>query len=139
MESYKFTFEDKSYELGEGNFDGFINDEEKPVEGINEEDIINLLNGSEEVDFGVEYYEEKCPDCPEDKERKSRFSKFLEYHFYIFTLKGKHVISTISKEYENLSFKKLLKQGRVDGSYIVSVIVCVDCGSYTIELSQCEV
>lgn len=139
MESYKFTFEDKSYELGEGNFGGFINDEEKPVEGINEEEIITLLNGSEEVDFGVEYYEETCPDCPEGKERKSRFSKFLEYHFYIFTLKGKYVISTISKEYANLSFKKLLKQGRVDDSYIVSVIICVDCETYTIELSQCEV
>lgn len=139
MEGYKFTHDDKSYELKEDNFLGFANDEEKPVEGIDEEEILRLLNQAEEVIFDAEYYEEPCDHCKGGKAERSRYYKFLEYHFYIFTLGGKYVISSISKEYENLNFKKLLKQKRADNSYIVSVIVCKECGTYSIELSECEV
>lgn len=139
MEVYKFTFNDKTYELGEENFNGFINDEEKPVEGIDEKMILELIGQAEEVSFDTEYYDERCENCNSETQGRKKNFRFLEYHFYVFTLGGKYVISSISKEYEGLSFNKLLKQKRADNSYIVSIIVCTECGSYTIEIQQCEV
>jgi hypothetical protein len=139
MRMYKFVFNEKEYELREDNCDYFANDEEHPVSGIELEDILQLLNESEEVDFDIEHYAQHCENCMSGKEERSKSFKFLEYHFYIFTKKGGYVISTISKEYVDMTFNRLLKQGKVDNSYIVSVIVCEKCGSYSVEIEQCEV
>lgn len=141
MENYKFVFNDKTYELGIDEGNCLINDEEYPVVGIECSDILELLNQQEEVNFDIEHYEQPCQNCHAGvgTEEKIRYFKFLEYHFYIFTKESKYIISSISKEYQNTSFNRLLKRGKVDNSYYVSVMVCVNCGDYSIEIEQCDV
>lgn len=139
MEKYKFKFGDNEYELGEANCDYFLIDEENPITGINREDVLTLLSQSDEVDFDTEYYDQPCHSCFYGKEEKARTFKFLEYHFYVFAKNNKYIISTISKEYLDTSFNKLLKRKMVDNSYIVSIMVCSNCGNYSIEIEECEV
>lgn len=134
---YKFIFNDKEYELKEENCECFINDEEKAVNGFEISDVIELLNGVKEVNFDLEYYGEPCENCYDGEKQKSY--KYLEYHFYIFTKDSDYITSSISSEYENTSFNKLLKEKKVDNSYIVNVIVCEDCGDYSIEVEECGV
>jgi hypothetical protein len=139
MSNYKFVFKDKEYELGEDNFQFMQNDEETPVEGVEREDILNLLQGSSEVDFDMAYYDKACESCRAGREEKAKVFKFLEYHFFIFTKEGRYVVSNISKEYEGTSFTRLEREGKVDNSYIVSIVVCENCGEYSIDIEQCEV
>lgn len=139
MTEYKFTYEDMEYILNEKNCSELINDEEKPVKGITVENILSMLKESESTDFDIEYYQEACPECLAGVKEKQKFFGFLEYHFYIFTKKGEYVISDISKEYKGLSFNKLSRQGKVDDSYIVSIIICEKCQDYIIQIENCLV
>lgn len=139
MSEYKFNYEDKEYTLNKDNCSDLINDEEKPVKGITIENIIQILNSAENVDFDIEYYQEACPECLAGVKEKQKFFGFLEYHFYIFTKNGDYIISDIDKEYEGLSFNKLSRQGKVDDSYIVSIIVCENCQDYIIQIENCIV
>lgn len=139
MTEYKFTYEDMEYILNEKNCSELINDEEKPVKGITVENILSMLKESENTDFDIEYYQEACPECLAGVKEKQKFFGFLEYHFYIFTKKGEYVISDISKEYKGLSFNKLSRQGKVDDSYIVSIIICEKCQDYIIQIENCLV
>jgi hypothetical protein len=136
---YKFIYNEKEYTLNMDNLDSFANDEEVPVEGIDEEQLLELMSGSDSVEFDVEYFGAPCPCCDYEKAEKPKAFKFLEYRFYIYTKEGKYVISSISKEYENTSYNKLTKAGKVDNSYVVSVIVCIGCGKYVMEIEQCEI
>lgn len=139
MSSYKFNYEDKEYLLNEENCSELINDEEKIVSGISIDNILDMINNAEDIDFDVEYYQEACPACLAGVKEKQKFFPFLEYHFYIFTKDGKYVISDICKEYKGLSFNKLSRQGKVDDSYIVSIIVCKSCNDYIIQIENCIV
>ncbi|GAA0182274.1 DUF3785 domain-containing protein [Clostridium sediminicola] len=134
---YKFVFNDKEYELKEENCECFINDEENPVNGFELSDAMELLNGAKNINFDLEYFGEPCENCYEGKKEKTY--KYLEYHFYIFSKEGTYVTSSISSEYENTSFNKLLKAEKVDNSYIVSIIVCENCGEFSIEIEECGV
>ena len=139
MSEYKFTYEDTEYVLNANNCSELINDEEKPVKGINVDSILNMLNEADDVDFDIEYYQEACPECLAGVKEKQKFFGFLEYHFYILTKKGECVISDISKEYKGLSFNKLSRQGKVDDSYIVSIIICEKCQDYIIQIENCVI
>lgn len=139
MSEYKFTYEDTEYILNANNCSELINDEEKPVKGINVDSILNMLNGADDVDFDIEYYQEACPKCLAGVKEKQKFFGFLEYHFYILTKKGEYIISDISKEYKGLSFNKLSRQGKVDDSYIVSIIICEKCQDYIIQIENCVI
>lgn len=139
MEDHKFTYEGKEYVLNENNLDYFFIDEEHPVEGIDEELVMSLLHQRDDVDFSLEYYSNACENCEAGKGDKARLFKFLEYHFYIFTKNGEYVTSSISNDYQNTSFNKLLRAKKADNSYIVSIAVCVSCGKYSIEIEECEV
>ncbi len=139
MSMYKFNFNEKEYELKKDNCSGLVNDEEKPIKGIDLEEIINLLNQGNDIEFDLEYYQEACPECLKGVKEKQKFFGFLEYHFYIFTKDGKYVISDISSEYEGLSFNKLSRANKVDDSYIVSVIICENCGDYIVQIENCIV
>lgn len=139
MDNYKFVFNEKNYELKLDNCDELLNDEEYPVTGIDNSKILTLLNQGKEVNFDKEYYEEICPKCKAGKLEKAKYYRFLEYHFYIFTKDGEYVISSISEEYENTSYNRLLKKGKADNSYIVNIIVCEVCGNYFVEIENCEV
>ncbi|MFT9493561.1 DUF3785 family protein [Anaerosolibacter sp.] len=139
MESYRFIFDGKEYELGIDPNGELINDEEHPVSGIEISDVLALLNQGKEVQFDIAHYDQPCPNCLAGKAEKEKYFKFLEYHFYIYTKNGQYVTSNISKDTEDISFNKLLKKGKVDNSYIVSVVVCVSCGDYSIEIEQCDI
>jgi hypothetical protein len=139
VENYKFIFDGREYELGIDPDDELINDEENPVMGISISDVLGLLHQGEEIHFDIAHYGQPCTNCLAGKVEKEKFFKFLEDHFYIYTKNGQYVTSSISKDTEGTSFNKLLKEGRVDNSYIVSVIVCACCGAYSIEIEQCDV
>lgn len=139
MSSYKFNYEEKEYLLTTESCSDIINDEEKPVKGIKEKHILEILNSANSVDFDIQYYQEACPKCLAGVKEKQKFFGFLEYHFYIFTKKGEYVISNICKEYEGLSFNKLSRANKVDDSYIVSIIVCENCEDYIIQIENCIV
>jgi hypothetical protein len=139
MEEFKFTFNDKVYELNEKNCNYLSNAEEKPVIGVGIADILELLNQHEAIKFDLEYYDMPCENCKAGVEEKAKYFKFLEYHFFILTKNERYVVSTISKEYEATSFNKLLKKGLIDDSFIVSLTVCENCGDYSIEIEPCEV
>ena len=137
---FKFTFDEKEYILNDDNFDELINDDEKPVENINMEMIIKLLNdSSEEIIFDESFYIGACPKCLVGIKEKEKFFPFLEYHFYIYTKDGKYVISTIDKDYKGKSYNKLSRANLVDDSYIVSIIICKHCNDYIIQIENCEV
>lgn len=136
---YKFIFEGKEYNLNEDNIDYFMNDDINPIEDINKEKIIEMLNNSDKVDFSKSYFDLPCSNCMEGTEEKKKFYDFLGYNFYLYTKEGNLVISTIDKEYEGLSFNRLQRSGKIDGSYIVTINVCKHCGSYSIEIEEFEV
>ena len=48
-------------------------------------------------------------------------------------------VLNISKEYKGLSFNKLSRQGKVDDSYIVSIIICEKCQDYIIQIENCVI
>lgn len=139
MNEYKFNYEGKEYILSQKNCSHVINDEEKPVKGISLEKVLNILNESNEIDFDIEYYQEACPECLAGVKEKQKFFGFLEYHFYIFTKNGEYVISDIDKDYKGLSFNKLSRNGKVDDSYIVSIIACENCQDYIVQIENCIV
>ena len=139
MNEYKFNYEGKEYILYQKNCSDIINDEEKPVKGTSLDKILNILNESDDIDFDIEYYQEACPECLAGVKEKQKFFGFLEYHFYIFTKNGEYVISDIDKDYQGLSFNKLSRSGKVDDSYIVSIIVCENCQDYIVQIENCIV
>lgn len=136
---YSFKYEDKTYDLDESNLIEIINDEESPIKDINIERILKLLNEGEEVEFDKAYYSSPCEVCNANFKEKKSISEYLEYYFYIYTKDGKYVISDISKEYENLTFNRLELEGKVDDSYIVTVIVCTNCSKYLVQIEELEV
>ncbi len=135
----KFTYKEKEYNLTKENLIDFYNDEEKEVSGIDEDKILTLLENLEFIDFEEQYYQEACGECLNGVKEKQKFFEFLEYHFYIYTKNGEYIISDISKEYEGLSFNKLLRKKEVDDSYIVSVMVCSNCSKFVLQIDNCVV
>jgi len=139
VDRYSFVHNGKEYVLGESNCSYIADDGEQPVSGLDRDGVIALLNQGEEVGFAPEYYDQPCESCQAGKKDKEKYFRFLEYHFFIYTKKGRYVISSISEEYKGKSFGRLLKEGTVDNSYVVSVAVCPACGDYSIEIEQCDV
>lgn len=136
MIEFKFKHGEDEFVLGEDNFT-YIDNEE--VENFDLEEVIELLNeAGEEVDFDYEYFADKCEECGGGKAVDKKHYGFLEYHFYIFTKDGKYVLSNISKAFEETSYTQLLKEKKINNSYIVSVLLCEDCKDYNIAIEQCE-
>lgn len=135
---YKFVFEGKEFILNKERFLDLINDEEYPVENIDLDKILTLLNESKEnIKFEKSYYDEPCESCNFGNEN-DKFFPFLEYQFYINTKGNKYVTSNISKENENLSFNKMKKAGKVDSSYIVFIEICGNCGEFFVVIEKVE-
>ena len=136
MLEFKFLHGDDEFVLGEDNLT-YIDNEE--VENFDLEEIVELLNEtSEEVDFDYEYFADKCEECGGGKTLDKKHYGFLEYHFYVFTKAGNYVMSNISKDFENTSYTKLVKERKIDNSYIVSILLCEDCKTYNIAIEQCD-
>jgi hypothetical protein len=134
---YKFVYDEKEYILTEENCEGIFFDDENEVTGLSVNTILSALNDGEEVNFSKEYYAGKC-DCNTQEEINKSY-RYLEYHFYIYTKDKDYVINTLSEEYKSTSFNRLFSIGKIDDSYIVNVTVCPNCGSYSIEVDQCDV
>lgn len=135
--SYKFIYDNKEYILTEENCEGMFFDDENEVRGLSLEIILGALNEGEEVNFSNEYYSGKC-SC-DTQEQIGKSYRYLEYHFYVYTKNNEYVLNTLSEEYKSTSFNRLFSLGKIDDSYIVNVTVCPNCGTYSIEVAQCDV
>ena len=136
---YKFEFDGKEYILSEDNLEYFANDENEELKGIDEVKVLELLSKSNEVDFQKAYYESCCSNCKVGKEEKKKVFDFLEYYFYAYGKNNKFITSSIDHDYDKKSFTRLNREGIVDKSYLVTVIVCKHCGTYSIEIEEFEV
>lgn len=136
---FKFAFDGKEYSLREENLEYFVNDEINPIAGVDEKKIIDILNSSENIEFSKAFFDLPCENCNEGVSEKKKFFDFLGFNFYIYTKNGEYVISTLDKEYEGLSFNRLQRSGKINGSYIVIINVCKHCGNYSIEIEEFEV
>ena len=135
---YKFNFDGKEYILGEDNLEYFANDENQELNGIELNKILELLENSDAVDFQKSYYESCCSNCKDGKEEKKKAFDFLEYYFYAYGKDNNFVTSSIDSEYDKKSFTRLNREGLVDKSYIVTIIVCKNCGTYAVEIEEFE-
>lgn len=135
---YKFNFDEKEYILSEDNLYCFFNDEENPIDDIDESKILDILSKSSVVDFSKAYFNLACENCECGKEEKKKVFDFLSYNFYIFTKDGKYVISNIEPLYEGNTFDRLYSLGKVDNSYLATINVCKHCGEYSIEIEEFE-
>ena len=124
---FTFKYYEKEYILNNDNLEYFENDEVNPLDDINEEKVIEILNNAENVEFSKAYFDLPCSKCKAGVEEKKKFFDFLELNFYIYAKDGKFVISTLDKKYEGLSYNKLQKSGKVNKSYIVIIDVCKNC------------
>ena len=69
----------------------FVNDEINPVKGVDEKKIIEILNGSENVEFTKAFFDLPCDSCEEGVSEKKKFFDFLGFNFYIYTKDGEYV------------------------------------------------
>lgn len=134
MATYTFTNESKEIVLSTDKCSYFVNDEERPIEGIDIGSILELLNGSELVEFHREYYDVACESCHSNRREGGKYYDYLEFHFYLFSKDSNFVMSSLSESYKDTTLPRLLKEGIVDGSYIVSINVCDRCGVYSIDI-----
>ena len=134
---YKFVYDEKEYILTKENCEGMFFNDENEVTGLSVDSILSALNEGEEVNFSTEYYAGICSCNAQEQINKSY--GYLEYHFYIYTKNNEYIINTLSEEYKSTSFNKLFSLRKIDDSYIVNVTVCPNCGSYSIEVDQCDV
>lgn len=135
---YKFIFDEKTYELSEDNFQYLIGDDEVEVKGIDLDKILELLNQKENIEFSKQYYKDPCEICWNEESTKEKYYGFLEYHFYIFTKNCEYITSSITEDYEPNSYGRLVRLGKLDNSFLVSIIVCAKCGAYEIEIEQVD-
>ncbi|EOR20506.1 hypothetical protein A500_16650 [Clostridium sartagoforme AAU1] len=135
---YKFKFEDKEYTLEEENLEYFANDENEELQEFDTEKVLELLSNSNEAEFQNAYYESCCSNCRAGKEEKKKVFDFLEFYFYAYGKNNKFITSSIDNQYDKKSFTRLNREGIVDKSYLVTVIVCKNCGMYSIEVEEFE-
>ncbi|MEG0296189.1 MAG: DUF3785 family protein [Clostridium sp.] len=136
--SYKFNFDGQEYDLNDDKLNGFFNDEVNPINAIDESNILQILNDGQGVDFSKSFYSLACEDCKDENFEKKKAYEFLEFHFYIYTKDGDVVTTTIDKDHEENSYDRLYSIGKVNNSYIVSVIACKKCGTFDIEIEELE-
>lgn len=133
---FNFTFDEKEYNLSEDKLIYFFNED---VDDFDIDKLFKILNNSEKVKFGKAYYDGPCEDCKFGLDEKRKSFPFLEFNMFIYTKNGKFVISNIEKFYEGLTYNKLLREKKVDKSYLVNINVCKNCGNFAVEIEELEV
>lgn len=133
---FNFTFDEKEYNLSEDKLIYFFNED---VDDFDIDKLFKILNNSEKVSFGKAYYDGPCEDCKFGLDEKRKSFPFLEFNMFIYTKNGKFVISNIEKSYEGLTYNKLLREKKVDKSYLVNINVCKNCGNFAVEIEELEV
>ena len=116
-----------------------INFFNEDVEGFDIDKLFEILNSSEGISFGKAYYDGPCEECKFGLEEKKKSFPFLEFNMFIYAKHGKFVISNIEKAYEGLTYNKLLRDKKVDKSYLVNINVCKNCGNFAVEVEELEV
>ncbi|ELC8441448.1 DUF3785 family protein [Clostridium perfringens] len=133
---FSFTFDEKEYNLSEDKLIYFFNED---VDDFDIDKLFKILNNSEKVSFGKAYYDGPCEDCKFGLDEKRKSFPFLEFNMFIYTKNGKFVISNIEKSYEGLTYNKLLREKKVDKSYLVNINVCKNCGNFAVEIEELDV
>lgn len=133
---FKFTFDEKEYDLSQDKLLYFFNED---VEGFDMDKLYEILNNSDKVQFEKAYYDGPCEECKFELGEKKKSFPFLEFNMFIYTEKGEFVISNIEKEYEGLTYNKLLKAKKVDKSYLVNINVCKNCGNFGVEVEEFDI
>ncbi|WP_300262847.1 DUF3785 family protein [Clostridium sp.] len=133
---FNFTFDEKEYNLSEDKLLYFFNED---VDDFDIDKLFEILNNSEGVSFGKAYYDGPCEECKFGLEEKRKSFPFLEFNMFIYAKNGKFVISNIEKSYEGLTYNKLLRDKKVDKSYLVNINVCKNCGNFAVEVEELEV
>ncbi len=124
--------------LSEEKCQGIFNDEILPINELTFTTVMSWMKNLDSADFELEYYEDDCEVCPTKARGKKRLVPYLEGHFYVFTKLGNVVTTSIEPSFEMGSYDALILKGEVDQSYIMSVIVCPDCGSFQLSLEQVD-
>ena len=57
---FTFKYYEKEYILNNDNLEYFENDEVNPLDDINEEKVIEILNNAENVEFSKAYFDLPC-------------------------------------------------------------------------------
>ena len=133
---FSFTFDEKEYTLSEEKLLYFFNED---VEGFDIDKLFEILNSSEGISFGKAYYDGPCEECKFGIVEKKKSFPCLEFNMFIYAKNGKFVISNIEKAYEGLTYNKLLRDKKVDKSYLVNINVCKNCGNFAVEVEELEV
>lgn len=132
--TYTLKYMDKDILIDEEKCGFFLNDEDQPIEGFAMKELFEILNQTDAAYFDLEYYDQRCEACGKNQREGSKYYKFLECHFYLFAKGNQYVMSSLSLEYEYKTLPDLLEKGIVDGSYLISINVCPECGDYTVDL-----
>ena len=109
---FTFKYYEKEYILNNDNLEYFENDEVNPLDDINEEKVIEILNNAENVEFSKAYFDLPCSKCKAGVEEKKKFFDFLELNFYIYAKDGKFVISTLDKKCQKGERRQKLHQNQ---------------------------
>lgn len=117
---------------------GIWNDELYPVDGLDFDAISAYMVHMPTDAFALEYFEDDCEICPPKPRGKKKLVPYLEGHFYVFAKEKKIVTTSISPDFIPGSFETLEAKGDVDLSYILSIIVCPNCGHYQFSLEQVD-
>lgn len=136
--NYTLKYGEQVYIFDEDHSEGVFNDDLMPINAIDHGIVSNWLVHMPNDGFELEYFEDDCEVCPPKPRGKKKLVPYLEGHFYVFTKKGEPVITSIDPSFVQGSYDELLALGKVDQSYILSVIVCPVCGSYQFSLEQVD-
>ena len=137
MERISYQWNEQIYELDIAKLNYFYVDEQVLMDEIKLEQILDLLKGKTLM-VDKEYYDQGCEVCGFKKAEEEKYYAFLESHFYLFVKEEKLVGHSLAGDYESLSFRQLEKQGKVDQLYMVSLVICMHCQSYSIEIEACD-
>lgn len=137
MNTISYEWKQEVYPLETTKLIDLYQDEQVVLEEITKEQIFEMLAGKI-VQVEKEYYDQGCEVCHFKKDGEEKYYGFLEAHFYIFAKEGKLVGNSLAGDYEALSFRQLEKQGKVDQLYLVSFIICMHCGSFSVEIECCD-
>lgn len=133
---FSFNFDEKEYKLSEDKLIYLFNED---VGGFDIDKLFEILDNSDKVNFGKAYYDGPCEECKFGLEEKKKSFPFLEFNLFIYTKNGEFVISNIEKEYDGLTYNKLLREKRVDKSYLVNINVCKNCGNFAVEVEEFDI
>ncbi|NDL66556.1 DUF3785 family protein [Anaerotalea alkaliphila] len=130
--------EGKEYVLEEAGCYAFEIGEGLEVEGLDFERVSGFMEEGGVLEFEPAYYDSWCENCEHGKGGKAKSYRFLAFDFYIFTKEGRIVASSLDKDYQEHGVLAMEKKGMVDGSLLVEVVLCPNCGEYSIEVLPCD-